>query len=174
MLLITQITKHFSRKTMGASSSAQSSASVMPVVPNVQHLKRFYKHASVVLHPDNDSLPKLLPAEEVNFDNLSMSHGPYWAVALDGRVIKTMYKDPMPIPSRALAVAIAEEWESQREKIDLKTLHLNHMLARAIRASHDPSLAVHMQSEIQRILENDQICYREDPENEITYKKKLA
>jgi len=148
MPLITLIAKHFSRKTTAASSSAQSSASVMPVVPNVQHLKRFYKHATVVLHPDNESLPKLLPTEDVNFENLSMSHGPYWAVALDGRVIKTMYKDTMPIPSRALAVAIAEEWESQKEKIDLKTLHLNHMLARAIRATHDPSLAVHMQHEI--------------------------
>jgi chaperone required for assembly of F1-ATPase len=66
-----------------------------------------------------------------------------------------MYKDPMPIPSRALAVAIAEEWESQHEKIDLKTLHLNQFMTRAIRASCDPSLAAHMQSEVQRILEND-------------------
>ena len=100
-------------------------------------------------------MPKLKPTEDVTLDNLSMSHGPYWAVALDNRVIKTMYKDPMPIPSRALAVALAEEWESQEEKIDLKTLHLNQMLARAIRANHDPSLAAHMQSDIQRILEND-------------------
>ena len=48
------------------------------------------------------------------------------------------------------------------------------MFARAIRAKHDPSLAVHMQSDIQKILENDQICYREDPESENTYKRKLA
>ena len=100
-------------------------------------------------------MPKLKPSEEVSFDNLSLTHGPYWAVALDGRVIKTMYKDPMPIPSRALAVAIAEEWESQKDKIDLKTLTLNQMLARSIRSTHDPSLATHMQTEVQRILEND-------------------
>ena len=31
-----------------------------------------------------------------------------------------------------------------------------------------------MQSEIQRILENDQVCYREDPESDNTYKRKLA
>ena len=127
----------------------------MPQIPNVQHLKRFYRHASVIIHPDSDSLPKLKPSEEVTFDNLSLTHGPYWAVALDGRVIKTMYKDPMPIPSRALAVAIAEEWESQKDKIDLKTLTLNQMLARSIRSTHDPSLATHMQTEVQRILEND-------------------
>ena len=117
-------------------------------------MKRFYKKATVIQHPDSDSLPKLKPSEDVSFENLSMCHGPYWAVALDGRVIKTMYKDPMPIPSRALAVALAEEWESQQEKIDLKTLHLNQMFARAIRATYDPSLASHMQTDIQRILEN--------------------
>ena len=61
-------------------------------------------------------------------------------MALDGRVIKTMYKDVMPIPSRALAVALAEEWDAQQEKIDLKTLHLNQMFARAIRASHNADL----------------------------------
>ena len=116
------LTRHFSN---ASSKEASSTASVMPSIPNVSHLKRFYKKATVIQHPDSDSLPKLKPTEDVSFENLSMCHGPYWAVALDGRVIKTMYKDPMPIPSRALAVALAEEWESQQEKIDLKTLHLN-------------------------------------------------
>ena len=84
----------------------------LPAMPAMQHLKKFYKHASVVPHPDSDSFPKLKASDDVTYDNLSLSHGPYWAVALDGRIIKTIYKDPMPIPSRALAVAIAEEWES--------------------------------------------------------------
>ena len=48
------------------------------------------------------------------------------------------------------------------------------MFARAIRSTHDPSLAAHMQSDVQRILENDQICYRENPEDENTYKRALA
>ena len=56
-------------------------------------------------------------------------------MTLDGRVTKTVYKDNLLIPSRALAVAIAEEWEMQGERIDLKDLKLNHMLAKAVRAS---------------------------------------
>jgi len=48
------------------------------------------------------------------------------------------------------------------------------MLARAIRASHDPNLATHMLGDMRRILENDQICYREDPQSENTYKRQLA
>lgn len=67
----------------------------------------------MVPHPDSESFEKLDLNDDVNFENLSQCHGPYWAVALDGRIIKTLYKDPMPIPSRALAVAVAEEWESQ-------------------------------------------------------------
>ena len=84
----------------------------MPSIPNVQHLKRFYRHASVVPHPDSDSLGKIDLNDDVTMQNLSKSHDTYWAVALDDRVIKTIYKDAMPIPSRALAVAMAEEWES--------------------------------------------------------------
>jgi chaperone required for assembly of F1-ATPase len=40
-------------------------------------------------------------------------------VCLDNRTIKTIYKDELYIPSRALAVALSEEWESQDEIIDL-------------------------------------------------------
>lgn len=38
--------------------------------------------------------------------------GKFWAVQLDSRVIKTLYKDDMMIPSYALALAIADEWEA--------------------------------------------------------------
>ncbi len=59
----------------------------------------------------------------MNVNNLSLSDK-YWAVTLDGKVTKTMYKDNLLIPSKGLAVALAEEWESQHENINLKTLHL--------------------------------------------------
>ena len=75
-------------------------------------MKKFYNHAEVIRHPENDKLQKLKENEQVNFNNLSMCHGPYWGIALDGRVIKTIYKDKLAIPSRALAVALAEEWEA--------------------------------------------------------------
>ena len=55
--------------------------------------------------------------------NISLSDR-YWAVTLDGKPTKTMYKDNLLIPSRALAVALAEEWEAQKDFLDLKSLHL--------------------------------------------------
>ena len=86
-----------------------------------------------------------------------------------------MYKDDLFIPSRALAVALAEEWESQTDVIDLRDFHMNNMLAKGVRAAHDLSLIQHMQSELQKILENDQICFLEPEEGAGSqeYKSKL-
>lgn len=88
-------------------------------------LKKFYKRAEVIEHPESDQLQKLKESEEVTYNNLSLSKGPYWGIALDGRTIKTIYKDKLLIPSRALAVALCEEWEAQEDRFDLKSLHLN-------------------------------------------------
>jgi chaperone required for assembly of F1-ATPase len=90
-------------------------------------------------------------------------------VALDGRVTKTLYKDDLCIPSRALAVAIAEEWDSQDERIDMKTLKLNQIIAKAVRTVHDPTLVSYMRNQIQIILSNDQICHMTDPKIENDY-----
>lgn len=48
----------------------------------------------------------------------------YYAVTLDGKVTKTMFKDTLLIPTKALALALAEEWEAQKETINLKSLHI--------------------------------------------------
>ena len=72
-----------------------------------------------------------------------------------------MYKDPLRVPSRALAVALAEEWESQAQFLDIRSLHLNNLLAKGVRAARDESLTNFMQHEILRILENDQIGFIE-------------
>ena len=119
--------------------------------------------------------PSLNNLSQVALKSDSGERGTYWAVSLDERVIKTMYKDDLFIPSRALAVALAEEWESQGDTIDLREFHLNNMVAKGIRASHDLSLIQVMQSELQKILENDQICFIEPVEGAGSeeYKSKL-
>lgn len=97
----------------------------MPTIPNMNKIRRFYKKADVIEHPLSDKVERLNVNENVNLNNLSMSHDTYWAVTLDGRVTKTFFKDDLLIPSRSLAVALAEEWEAQGETIDIKSLHLN-------------------------------------------------
>jgi hypothetical protein len=90
----------------------KSSSSSMPTIPNLQKLRRFYKKADVIEHPLSDKVEKLQATEKITLNNLSMSHDTYWAVTLDGRVTKTLFKDDLLIPSKSLAIALAEEWES--------------------------------------------------------------
>ena len=78
-----------------------------------------------------------------------MSHDKYWAVALDGRPAKTFYKDTLALPSRALAIACAEEWDMQGDNIDVKSLHVNQMLAKGIRAADDINLLLYMREKIE-------------------------
>ena len=63
-------------------------------------------------HPLSADAPKIPKDEPISFNNLSMSRDKYWAVTLDGKVTKTMYKDNLLIPTKAMAIALAEEWES--------------------------------------------------------------
>lgn len=143
-------------------------------MPGKQYIKRFYKEVRVLEHPraaqleDSWFLPYGTAPSLANLSQVALSEskerGAYWAISLDDRIIKTMYKDDLFIPSRALAVALAEEWESQADVIDLRDFHMNNMLAKGIRAAHDLSLIQHMQSELQKILENDQICFLEPEE----------
>lgn len=92
--------------------STGTSTSGTPQIPSLQKIKRFYKKVDVIEHPDSDELPKLPAGEKVTLDNLSLSHDKYYAITLDGRVAKTFYKDQLAIPSRALAIALAEEWDA--------------------------------------------------------------
>jgi len=95
-----------------------------PQMPQGQKIKRFYKKVDIVEHPLSQETNKLAAGQKVDYKNLSVAGEKYWAVTLDGKVTKTMYKDSLLIPTKAMAVALAEEWESQKEHISLKSLHL--------------------------------------------------
>ena len=51
---------------------------------------------------------------------------------------------------------------------------LNQMFAKAIRASNEAELLQYKRDKIFRILSNDQICYRYDPESQDDYHRALA
>ena len=110
----------------------------------------------------------------MSFQNLSLSHDKYWAVKIDNHILKTPLKEDMMIPSRALAVAIAEEWDSQGETMDITTLHLYNMMTKAVAARNNDDLSGHMRRELFRILENDEICYQEDTNSKHEHKRDLA
>jgi hypothetical protein len=86
-------------------------------------VRRFYKNVDIKPHPIMDLLTSndlkkanLMVGENdsVDLSNLSKireNKDVFYSVTLDNKPIKTMYKDPLYLPSRALAIAIAEEWD---------------------------------------------------------------
>jgi len=85
--------------------------------------------------------------------------GPF-GVTLDGRPLRTPARALLTVPSRALADAIAAEWQAQGEKIDPRRLPLTGFANAAIdRVAPDPAsfatrLATYAESEL--------IAYRAD------------
>ncbi|NIZ14811.1 ATP12 family chaperone protein [Phaeobacter sp. HF9A] len=89
--------------------------------------------------------------------------GDGFAVALDGRRVKTPVKAPLLVPTRALAEAIAREWEAQEGVID--PLSMPH--TRTANAALDK--VTHQFAEVADMLagygDSDLLCYRaESPE----------
>ena len=50
-----------------------------------------------------------------------------FGIALDGRVVKTPFKSRLILPTRALAEAVAAEWEGQGEKINPATMLFDNL-----------------------------------------------
>ncbi|HZP78322.1 MAG TPA: ATP12 family protein [Pseudolabrys sp.] len=105
--------------------------------PNLR--KRFYKEASA--GEADDSFP----------------------VLLDGRPVRTPARRALAAPSRALAQAIADEWNAQQEVVDPARMPLTRLANAIIDAVADKSDAVN--AEIGKYLASDLLFYRaEGPE----------
>ncbi len=86
-----------------------------------------------------------------------------WEVRLDGRPVRTPAKAPLVLPNRALAEAVAAEWEAQPTEVDPRTMPLT----RASNAAIDK--VAPQREEVVEILaayaETDLLCHRaEGPE----------
>lgn len=98
--------------------------------------KRFYKDVAVVEQADR------------------------YAIALDGRIAKTVGRRSLAAPTRALAQAVAAEWRGQGEHISRASMPLTAMLSAAIDASESDAQA--WREEIVNYLGSDLVCYRAD------------
>ncbi|MEM6585716.1 MAG: ATP12 family protein [Pseudomonadota bacterium] len=83
-------------------------------------------------------------------------------VALDGRPIKTVKGTPQTAPTRALAEALAREWDAQGEKIDPASLPLRDMTDYAIDIITPAPEAV--TSKLIAFADTDTLLYRADPD----------
>ena len=81
-----------------------------------------------------------------------------YKILLDGRPVRTPAKQPLAVPTRALADAIAVEWAAQGERIDPNTMPLSKLAITAIDgvAKHAAAVA----DEIVKFAGSDLLCYR--------------
>jgi chaperone required for assembly of F1-ATPase len=86
-----------------------------------------------------------------------------FAVKLDGRELRTPKKERLSVPTRALAEAIAAEWDAQGERIDPKTMPLTRLVNSIIDGVRQRENEV--RADLQNFAANDLLCYRaEGPE----------
>ncbi|ALE17256.1 Chaperone required for the assembly of the mitochondrial F1-ATPase [Altererythrobacter epoxidivorans] len=86
-----------------------------------------------------------------------------WQVHLDGRGVKTPATRPQIVPTESLALALAEEWNRQGEKIDPKSFLFRDHADFAI-----DMVAPSRDEVIDKLVsygETDTLCYRADPED---------
>ncbi len=81
-----------------------------------------------------------------------------FSVALDGRSVRTPAKAVLAVPSRALADALAAEWNAQGERVDPTTMPLTRLINVAIDGIAGERAAV--SSEIVKYAASDLLCYR--------------
>ncbi|HXC28782.1 MAG TPA: ATP12 family protein [Stellaceae bacterium] len=81
-----------------------------------------------------------------------------WGVTLDGKPLRTPAKRGLRVPSKALAMAIAAEWDAQDPDIRPETMPLTRLAATAIdrtAAGRDKVVA-----EVANYAATDLVCYR--------------
>lgn len=83
-----------------------------------------------------------------------------WTVELDGRPVRTPARAPLAVPAEALALAIADEWNSVEESIDPRAMPLTGLANAALdRVAPDREAFA---SGLARYGESDLACYRAD------------
>ena len=86
-----------------------------------------------------------------------------FTVELDGRRVKTPAKRPLTLPTRAMAEAVAAEWQAQEKQIDPRTMPVTKTANAAI-----DKVAVQKDEVVEMLAaygDSDLLCYRaESPE----------
>ncbi len=81
-----------------------------------------------------------------------------YAVLLDSRPVRTPARRALAAPTAALAQALADEWEAQRELVDPAAMPLTRLANSIIDGVADAPAAV--KAEVAKFLRSDLVCYR--------------
>ena len=91
-------------------------------------------------------------------------------IQLDGKPIKTPLGRLLIAPSKALADAIVEEWDSQEDTIDPESMLLTQLLNTAIDRSGPQRKDI--EANVLKYLDTDLLCYRTEEPEELAQRQK--
>lgn len=111
----------------------------------------------------SDTLSK--PLARRFYKDASASETAPYRILLDGRPVKTPKKQPLAVPTRALADAIAGEWRDQKEFVDPSRMPLTRFANTAIDAVSETEDAV--AADIVAYAGSDLVCYRAETPDEL-------
>ncbi|MDJ0920587.1 MAG: ATP12 family protein [Henriciella sp.] len=83
--------------------------------------------------------------------------GDAFTIELDGRPVKTPARAPLQLPTTDLAAALAGEWDSQGETLDMASMTLTKLANVAI--DRTPGNRTGMADELAKYAETDVVCY---------------
>ncbi|MDZ7905615.1 MAG: ATP12 family protein [Cypionkella sp.] len=95
-----------------------------------------------------------------------------YTVHLDGRAVKTPAKNPLILPTRALADLIAAEWDAQAVQIDPETMPMTRRANSALEKVAPNRAAVI--DELAGYGASDLLCYRADSPAELAQRQALG
>jgi chaperone required for assembly of F1-ATPase len=102
----------------------------------------------------------------------ALADGDVWRIALDGKVVKTPARNPLSLPTRALAEAIAAEWNAQEAKVKPDSMPLMQLASTAIdRVAPDRGRIV---AETAGYAATDLVCYRAEGPAELVARQAAA
>jgi chaperone required for assembly of F1-ATPase len=93
-------------------------------------------------------------------------------ILLDGKPVKTPARNALAAPTRALADAIAAEWDAQKDVVDPASMPLTRLANSAIDAVSNA--AVPVADEVAEYLGTDLLCYRADAPAGLIDKQSVA
>ncbi|XP_077019517.1 ATP synthase mitochondrial F1 complex assembly factor 2 isoform X3 [Tamandua tetradactyla] len=106
------------------------------------------------------------------YQNVSITQGEGgFEINLDHRKLKTPQAKLFTVPSEALAIAVATEWDSQKDTIKFYTMHLTTLCNTSLDNPTQRSKEQLIQAAV-KFLDTDTICYRvEEPETLVELQK---
>jgi chaperone required for assembly of F1-ATPase len=89
---------------------------------------------------------------------VAVADGESWIVALDGRPATTPAGATLRLPTRPLAIAVAQEWSAARARPDPRTMPLTRLAGAALDGvASDPDATL---EDLVRYARSDLLCYR--------------